>query len=140
MELNGSKKLVAAMLVQKAKALTAELDEVKEALREVNGGQRAVIHTDGLKGPRPGARAGGGRDAKAHATKQKNSWTPNDRERMTALATWAGSDDFDAHSACKGLKMKSGKHLSPWFSKCVHQGRLVRVERGIYRLGKGANK
>ena len=140
MNLNGSTRTVVLLIDGKIRELTAELDELKAARRELTGNQRAVVNTAGLKAPRPGARAGGSRDAKAHATKQNNSRTPNDRDRMKALATWAGSAEFDIQAACKGLKFKSAKNLSPWISKCVHQDRLVRIERGIYRVGKAANK
>lgn len=137
MILNGSAKTVLALIDGKIREMTTELDELKAARRELTGGKRAQLGGGGLAAPRPGAQAGG--KAKEHAVKQRASWTPNDRERMKALMVWAGSSEFDAGTLSKHLKANP-KSMSPWLSKCVYQGRLLKPERGVFRVAKGANK
>ena len=108
------------VLELRIRTLELELGAVRTA--------RRVLLRREKPGPRPKAPKRNG--------DTKRAWTHADRDRRARLELWCEGADFDAPSAAEHLGMRR-QAVAQWLRRGVEFGRIMRIERGIYRLRKG---
>ena len=124
--LNGASRTIAALITARMAEIDERIVELKNERQELNESRRIITGSKAGQKPGPKPKAGNGH-------KGRRNWTDGDAERLRAMATKWGSEEFGPADLAK-LTKTPGNAMSGWMSHALGQGMLVRIERGVYRL------